>query len=89
MQLYASIYVSKHKHSLVFTALSERDKCISEHEHSEWIKNLIASAKIFLCHCLPVFWRALCDGVANWNNQCFLPRGHRRKQQTVEQCVAE
>lgn len=47
-----SIYLSEHKHSLVFTALSETDKCIWGHECWEWIKNEKASAKISLCHCL-------------------------------------
>lgn len=47
-----SIYLFKHKHSLVFTALSETDKCILERRCGEWIKNEIASAKISLCHSL-------------------------------------
>lgn len=44
------IHPFKRKHGLVFMALSEADKYISECECGEWIKNEITSAKISLCH---------------------------------------
>lgn len=77
------------KHSLVFTALSETDKYIAECErgggggmNKKWNP---------ICQNIPmsmpdsVFWRALCNGAANQNNRCFLPRGQRKRKQTEEQ----
>lgn len=85
-----SIYLFKHKHSLVFTALNEGDKCISENERGEWIKNEIASAKIFLCHCL-----TLCFGGCSAMEQLtgiinvFPPEDKRRRKQTGERRPGE